>query len=64
MKLSLKKIQEKGHQTYPDHVFEIHPVTWLDTMNVTSTIRNITGYEKSPPGSDKILAIDKKAFQI
>lgn len=43
MKLSRARIEKKT--TNPDHVFEIHPVTQLEDIDLTSSLVNIEGYE-------------------
>jgi len=42
MKLSQATIKKKT--TNPDHVFEIHPITAVGDLDVTSSIHNIEGY--------------------
>jgi hypothetical protein len=61
MKLSKAKIQAKT--TNPDHVFEIHPVTQLSDIYLTSTLHNIKGY--SPHDAKKAIGkIEEKACSI
>lgn len=43
MKLTKAKIQRKT--TNPDHVFEIHPLTEIEGIDLTGTITNVEGYE-------------------
>jgi hypothetical protein len=70
MKLSRTVIQNKT--TNPDHVFEIHPVTKLENFNLTSSLKNIDGYQPKDIWSvfgqiqNKIFTItsDKKTITI
>jgi len=61
MKLSKAKIESKT--TNPDHVFEIHPVTELNGIDLTETFKNIDGYEPYD-ARYAIEKIKKKTFSI
>ena len=61
MKLTKAKIQSKT--TNPDHVFEIHPLTSIEDIDLIGSLINIEGYE--PKNWRKVFDIlMKKTFSI
>ena len=52
----------KPEDTNPDHVFEIHPVTLLDTINLLRSLTLIEGYD--PYSSDVFEKFEKKECEI
>jgi hypothetical protein len=49
---------KKTKSTNPDHVFEIHPVTRIDNMNLLGTLRPIPGYTKPDNTSSRIEMVE------
>ena len=61
--MTLSHATIKLKKTNPDHVFEIHPVTRVGTLDVTHTIKNIEGYEPKD-ARDAFNVIRNKQFSI
>ena len=50
---------KKTKSTNPDHVFEIHPITRIDDMNLLGTLRPIPGYTKPDNTKDRIRMVEE-----
>jgi hypothetical protein len=52
------KALKKSKSTNPDHVFELHPVTRIDDIDLLPTLRPIPGYDKPANTSQRIQQVE------